>query len=64
MERSSVRRSKVVEAHKSCTVRSEETEIIQKRSQSVELVAKPFTVLEYCCLLLHMIIHTQKVELK
>jgi len=34
-------------------------EILQER-----FVVKPFTVLEYCCLLLHMIIHTKKVELK
>uniref|UniRef100_A0A671L4E7 Signal transducer and activator of transcription n=1 Tax=Sinocyclocheilus anshuiensis TaxID=1608454 RepID=A0A671L4E7_9TELE len=46
------------------TSSSEEThEIIQKRSQSVEFVAKSFTVLEYS-LLLHIIIHTQKAELR
>lgn len=35
-------------------------EIIQERRLSVELMARPFTVLTYCsCLLLHMIIHSK-----
>ncbi len=38
------------------------------RTEAVSLwfvfVAKPFIVLVYCCLLLHMIIHIHKEELK
>lgn len=34
-----------------------------QRSQSVEFVAKPFTVFAYCCLLMQ-VIQIQKTELK
>lgn len=44
--------------------------VLQDQHDGAEFVAKHFTVLvfvlfSYCsCLLLHMVIHTQKVELK
>jgi len=56
-------KSQVLEAHNSCTVRSEETRVKRERSQSLESEAKDFTVLVYC-LSKHMIIHTHNVELK
>jgi len=43
-------------------VRRESCEIIQEKSQSVEFVAKSFTVLAFCGLSMHMIIHTPEVE--
>lgn len=57
--------SEVLEAYNSCAkVWRDSCQIIQERIQSIEFVAKPFTVLVYCCLLLHMIDNSYPVELK